>query len=69
MRISVPVRWLDGQTTVTIEPLFAQSVNLGVDYHVFLTPLGDCNGLYVAEKTPTGFTVRELNGGTRGYRL
>jgi len=53
-----------GQASVTIEPLFAQSVNLGVDYHVFLTPLGDCNGLYVAEKTPTGFTVQELNGGT-----
>jgi hypothetical protein len=54
----------DGQTTVTFEPLFAQSVNPSVDYYVFLTPLGDCNGLYVAEKTPTGFTVRELNGGT-----
>jgi hypothetical protein len=53
-----------GQATVTIEPLFAQSVNLGADYHVFITPLGDCNGLYVAEKTATGFTVRELNGGT-----
>ncbi len=53
-----------GQGTVTIEPLFAQSVNLGAAYHVFLTPLGDCNGLYVAEKTATGFTVRELNGGT-----
>jgi hypothetical protein len=53
-----------GQAVVTIEPLFAQSVNLGVEYHVFLTPLGDCSGLYVAEKTATGFTVRELNGGT-----
>jgi hypothetical protein len=52
-----------GQASVTIEPLFGQSVNLGIDYHVFLTPLGDCNGLYVAEKTSTGFTVRELNGG------
>ncbi len=54
----------DGQATVTFEPLFAQSVNPSVDYHVFLTPLGDCNGLFVAEKTPTGFTVRELNGGS-----
>ena len=53
-----------GQAVVTIDLLFAQSVNLGVEYHVFLTPLGDCSGLYVAEKTTTGFTVRELNGGT-----
>jgi hypothetical protein len=55
---------VDGQATVTIEPLFVQSINLGAEYHVFITPLGDCNGLYVAEKTATGFTVRELNGGT-----
>ncbi len=53
-----------GQATVTIEPLFAQSINLGAAYHVFITPLGDCNGLYIAEKTATGFTVQELNGGT-----
>jgi hypothetical protein len=53
-----------GQAVVNIESLFAQSANLGVEYHVFLTPLGDCNGLYVAEKTATGFTVRELNSGT-----
>jgi hypothetical protein len=52
-----------GQATVTIEPLFGKTVNLSADYHVFLTPLGDCNGLYVAEKTATGFSVRELNGG------
>jgi len=28
-----------------------------------LTPLGDCNGLYVADKTATGFEVRESGGG------
>jgi hypothetical protein len=33
-------------------------------YHVYLTPLGDCNGLYVANKTATSFEVRELRGGT-----
>jgi len=54
----------NGAATVNIDPLFAKTVNLGVDYHVFLTPLGDSNGLYVAEKTATGFTVREMGGGT-----
>jgi hypothetical protein len=53
-----------GQATVTIEPLFAESVNLRSDYHVYLTPLGDSNGLFVAKKNPTGFIVKELNGGT-----
>lgn len=53
----------NGSVFVTIDPLFAQSVNLGSDYHVFLTPLGDCNGLYIASKGPDGFEVRELGGG------
>jgi hypothetical protein len=54
----------NGVVTVEVESLFAQSVNLNVDYHVFLTPLGDCNGLYVTNKTATGFEVHELGGGT-----
>ncbi len=30
---------------------------------VQVTLTGDCNGVYVSEKTATGFTVRELRGG------
>ena len=54
-------RLVAGEATVTIEPVFAATVNLERDYHVFLTPLGDC-ALYVAEKTPTAFTVRAQGG-------
>ena len=53
---------VNGQATVGIDPLFALTVNLN-KYHIFLTPLGDCQGLYVANKTPTSFEVRELGGG------
>lgn len=53
----------DGRAVVTIAPDFASTVNLSEDYHVFLTPLGECQGLYVAKKTPTTFEVRELGGG------
>src|SRR5262245_62030106 len=35
----------------------------GDDYHVFLTPKGDCKGLYVAYQTSTSFEVRELRNG------
>jgi hypothetical protein len=55
---------VNGQVTVTIEPLFLQTINAEVPYHVFVTPLGDCNGLYVTNKTATSFEVRELGGGT-----
>ena len=53
----------NGKTIVNLDPLFGQTVNTNVTYHVFLTPGEDCNGLYVANKTPTSFEVRELKGG------
>jgi hypothetical protein len=34
------------------------------DYRVFLTPEGDCQGLYVRSKRGASFEVRELQGGT-----
>lgn len=54
----------EGEKSIEVDPQFAQTVNMDEDYHVFVTPLGNCNGLYVAEKTATSFTVRELSGGT-----
>jgi hypothetical protein len=52
-----------GIATVAIDPKFSQTVNAKLGYHVFLTPNGDCHGLYVTQKTPTSFEVRELGGG------
>lgn len=51
-----------GSATIRIESTFAQTVN-AADYHVFLTPKGDCKGLYVANETASGFEVREMGGG------
>ncbi len=53
-----------GSAVVSLEPTFAQTVNGGIEYHVFLTPNGDCKGLYVTNKTADSFEVRELGGGT-----
>jgi len=40
-----------GSVTVPIDMVFAQTVSLD-HYHFFLTPLGDCNGLFVEAKAP-----------------
>jgi hypothetical protein len=53
----------NGAAAITIEPIFAETVNLTEDYHVFLTPLGDC-ALYVSGKSPTSFNVRAMGGST-----
>lgn len=55
---------LHGKGVVSLDPLFAETVNTGVDYHVFLTPLGDSAGLFVASKADASFEVRETGGGS-----
>lgn len=52
-------RLTNGEVTVTIDPIFAETVNLEEDYHVFMTPL--CQEpllLFVTAKAAAGFTVR-----------
>jgi hypothetical protein len=62
-----------GEAVVSIEPIFAQTVNLGKAYHVFLTPRGSFCSLYVAETSPDSFTVRAVEGSncdiTFDYRI
>jgi hypothetical protein len=38
-------------------------VNTAIEYHVFLTPGGESEGLYVTNKTAQGFEVHEQHGG------
>ena len=70
--VEAPESWFEdyggGQLTagrgqVSLDPDFAALVKTDV-YRVFLTPEGDCKGLYVTAKTPVSFEVRELQGGT-----
>lgn len=56
-------RLTGGLAEVSLDAKFAQTVNPSTGYHVFLTPKGDCKGLYVANETSTGFDVKELGGG------
>jgi hypothetical protein len=51
-----------GRAVVKIDRDFAKVIKRG-DYHVFLTPRGDCRGLYVRSQGGASFEVRELGGG------
>jgi hypothetical protein len=50
-----------GRAVVKLDADFAKVITR--DYRVFLTPEGDCRGLYVRRKSPASFEVRELMGG------
>jgi hypothetical protein len=51
-----------GRVIVKLDADFAKVIKRG-DYTVFLTPEGDCRGLYMRRKSAASFEVRELMGG------
>ena len=61
-----------GRTVIKLDADFAKVIKRG-DYRVFLTPEGDCRGLYVQRKGAASFEVCELAGGksnvTFSYRI
>jgi hypothetical protein len=60
-----------GRAVVKLDAEFTKVITR--DYRVFLTPEGDCRGLYVRRKSARSFEVRELMGGSSGvafsYRI
>ncbi len=64
---------VNGNGAVRFDAAFASVIDRGNDYVVFLTPEGDNRGLYVAQRTPSGFVVRESQSGRStlsfGYRI
>jgi hypothetical protein len=51
-----------GRAVVQLDPDFTKVIKRG-DYKVFLTPEGDCRGLYTRRRSAASFEVRELMGG------
>jgi hypothetical protein len=76
--VQSPENWIEdfgssalnlGVVTINLEPRFAQTISSKTDYKVFLTPAGECEGLYVAGRTATSFEVRELKQGTSNVQF
>ena len=54
---------VQGQAIVHLSHDFANVIDSGAGYLVFITPEGDTNGVFVTQKTGSGFVVRENRGG------
>jgi hypothetical protein len=57
-----------GSAHVKLDPKFAAAVDTS-SYFVFLTPMGNSNGLYVGEINPSGFTILEQSNGKNGVKF
>ena len=53
------------EATIKIDPIFARNIYVDKKHplKVFIQLEGDCNGVYVTNKSKEGFTVKELAGG------
>ena len=59
-------RLINGEAYINLDPLLAKHIYVDEKYpiRVFIQLEGDCNGVYVTEKTKLGFRVKELQNGT-----
>jgi hypothetical protein len=62
-----------GKADVRLDPAFANVIDAHASYVVFVSPEGPNHGLYVTQKSASGFTVMENPGGHStipfGYRI
>lgn len=56
---------VNGKTTIQLDPLLSSIIHVSKNHplKVFIQLEGDCNGVYVTDKSANNFTVVELNGG------
>ncbi|WP_152558150.1 autotransporter outer membrane beta-barrel domain-containing protein [Altibacter lentus] len=57
---------VNGTASISIDPIFSKNIVVDASHplKVFIQLEGDCNGVYVTNKSATGFVVNELQGGT-----
>ncbi|MGB3342531.1 MAG: hypothetical protein WBA61_01330 [Aequorivita sp.] len=57
---------VNGEARILMDPVFKRGIHVDADspLKVYVTLEGDCNGIYVTDKSEDGFTVKELKGGT-----
>lgn len=56
---------VNGFAHIELDPIFSKNIHVDANHplRVFIQLEGDCNGVYVTNKTATGFDVVELQGG------
>lgn len=57
---------VNGVAQIQIDPILSRNILVDANHplKVFVTLEGDCNGIFVTNKSADGFTVKELQGGT-----
>ena len=56
---------VEGEAQIELDPIFTHNIHVDSEHplRVFVQLEGDCNGVFVTDKTAKGFTVKELQNG------
>ncbi len=55
----------NGEAIITLDPILSKNIRVDEDHpiKIFIQLEGDCKGVFVTNKSSTGFTVKEIQGG------
>jgi len=61
----------NGKAIITLDPIFSNNITVNEKHElrVFIQLEGDCNGVYVINKSKMGFEVKELAGGNSNVKF
>ncbi len=61
----------NGEAIIQLDPIFSNSIRVDSEHpvRVIVQLEDDCNGVYVYEKSASGFKVKELNGGNSNAKF
>ncbi|MDP3024869.1 MAG: hypothetical protein Q8O10_04980, partial [candidate division Zixibacteria bacterium] len=54
----------NGYAQIVFENLFQEAISAEIPIKVIVTPTADCNGIFVENKSHSGFSVKEIMSGT-----
>ena len=64
IQIGGETQLIDGKAVINIDPEWARNYSeVDYNYQIMIMPDGDCEGIYISNKTTDSFTVREIGAG------
>lgn len=70
IQIGGETQLIEGKAVILIDPEWAKTYSeVDYNYQIMIMPDGDCEGIYISNKTTNSFTVREMAAGKSNLKF
>ncbi|PQB05020.1 hypothetical protein [Aureitalea marina] len=70
IQIGGETQLIDGKAVIQVDPQWAKTYSeVDYNYQIMIMPDGDCEGIYISNKTTDSFTVREIGLGKSNLKF